>query len=99
MRWEEISSAPKDGTKILVWLSSPWDRVEIVSWYEPYSAWVSGLNTEDIEYTESVIGSEVPTHWMNLPSKPLDLSLKPFHDNLVVDMGVKHIKYQLASRR
>jgi hypothetical protein len=78
--WYPIKSAPKDGTKIDVWLSKSRRRVTNCYWGRPshtcgenegycdscpdHDGWVDG---EDFMcgYTD-----EEPTHWMPIPTPP-----------------------------
>lgn len=69
VQWQPIETAPKDGTRILVWLGAPWSNAQAVRWFESWQNW----QTEDFpdEYDEYCgIGSELPTHWMPLPHPP-----------------------------
>lgn len=72
--WQDISSAPKDGTQILVFtqwagdeiFSEPFDSVQIAYWDE-------GNLTDDYWHRDA--GWELekigePTHWMPLPPAP-----------------------------
>ncbi len=66
-KWQNISTAPKDGTQILIWNGQDtvvawWDDVYI--WVSP-GAWISYLNRSDTDEYE-------PTHWMPLPAPPKD---------------------------
>lgn len=65
--WMPIESAPKDGTKLLVW-----DGYEITSAkYDPEYTWWEICVPSD-GYVES--NCIAPTHWMPLPSPPKPLS-------------------------
>lgn len=57
-RWQPIESAPKDGTRVLVWDGEEW----LARW----QAYNGGYWDAD-EYI-----SENPTHWMPLPAPPLE---------------------------
>ena len=71
-QWHDIKTAPKDGREVLLWLGSPWGRVEKARWYAPWSNWQCGAIPSDPAREEcSGIGSAVPTHWRNLPNKPI----------------------------
>lgn len=71
--WQPIETAPKDGTKILVWTHH--DEVEVSEWYES-----KGETYEPVEGTEyfrpvtkvyhSGWNGNTPTHWMPLPEAP-----------------------------
>ena len=65
--WQPIKTAPKDGSKILVYLppreksdgSGVWDAVYTVShWYAPGRYWWDHSMSK-------------PTHWMPLPAPPI----------------------------
>lgn len=63
--WVPWGSAPKD-TPILVWLGDPYHCVDIIEWNDALGCWA---------WKESMgcPGDGVPTHWMLLPKKPIDL--------------------------
>lgn len=56
-QWQQIESAPKDGTEILVW--DGFNRM-VSSFIEP-AGWVSWS-----------LCAEEPTHWMPLPVPPAE---------------------------
>lgn len=68
-QWQPISTAPKDGSKILV--AMPEELVSIVYWNpnmkQPrghlFFPWVC-------EFGGNAWRSDIPTHWMPLPSPP-----------------------------
>lgn len=69
--WQPIETAPKDGTEVMLWLRSPFDRVEKARWYEPWHNWTTGDLPHDPEIGDVYgIGCAVPTHWMPLPKPP-----------------------------
>lgn len=55
-QWQPIESAPKDGTKILVWNGYP-----SVAFWGPYSTWDDGDWHDDIDGV---------THWMPILDPP-----------------------------
>ena len=57
--WQDIASAPKDGTPILCW--SQFGRIVVAEWSCRANG---GWNWNDTEYTFR------PTHWMPLPAQP-----------------------------
>lgn len=62
--WQTIESAPKDGTKILLWdghdcNTASWDKHE---------GWVVSCVATDFNYYETVNN---PTHWQPLPAPPV----------------------------
>lgn len=68
-QWQPIETAPKDGTRIIIFLGSPWARIVTARWFDLWRNWQEGDFPEDRdEYCG--IGSQVPTHWMPLPAVP-----------------------------
>lgn len=67
--WQPIDSATKDGQEVLIFLRSPWSRIELAKWFVPWGTWITGgvPSSDDEMYG---IGSGVPTHWMPLPAPP-----------------------------
>ena len=57
--WRPIETAPKDGTRILVWVEGA-ESHEIVGWLG--DCWFNG------DVTDFMFGD--PTHWMPLPEPP-----------------------------
>ncbi|HVM91364.1 MAG TPA: DUF551 domain-containing protein [Terriglobales bacterium] len=69
--WKPISTAPKDGSEVLLYIGAPWSKIEKARWYAPWSNWQCGVIPSDPVREEYFgIGSSVPTHWMPLPSPP-----------------------------
>lgn len=67
--WRDMSSAPKDGTEILVWD----EHSHIISqavWKERHRFFASG-GWYDMPYTGDSRKLVRPTHWMPLPAAPL----------------------------
>lgn len=78
--WQDIVTAPKDGTRILVACQ---DRQYVVAWMtRPWNTW--GVSVRDADGRESafhdvgrlvpfdaVVVREGPTHWMPLPDPPV----------------------------
>jgi hypothetical protein len=67
MDWQKIETAPKDGTKVLVWSEDhPWRELGIAFWgrSNPMNrpAWQGGHCRID--------HIDQPTHWMPLPAPP-----------------------------
>ena len=70
--WRDMESAPKDGTRVLLWLHSA-ERGEavIARWYEPWGNWQAGALPHDPARAEYYgIGSLVPIGWRPLPAAP-----------------------------
>lgn len=62
MDWQPIETAPKDGTKILVWPRSRQMREPAIAyWHQPANSDYPGF---------WAIGGN-PTHWMPLPAPPV----------------------------
>lgn len=61
--WEHISSAPRDGSDVLVW--NGWRR-HVAAWDHIESAWVSSFRTT----TKRLEVLPAPTHWQPLPAEP-----------------------------
>lgn len=66
--WQDISTAPKDGTRILVAGSPYGPAVKIAEWGSgPYLGRVKGYK----QCWTDQPGHEIfPTHWMHLPAPP-----------------------------
>ena len=56
--WQPISTAPKDGTKILVWV----DGAYMVYFDEDMERWTTDGKTIFVRF--------FPTHWMPIPARP-----------------------------
>ena len=60
--WQDISTARKDGTAILLWPGGlDWkdEPIPSIGWWSPHFGWVG----------HSLIAG-TPSHWMPLPAKP-----------------------------
>lgn len=64
MEWQDISSAPKDGTEVLVWD----DIVYVAAWVVKYRA-VGWYPVFEDDETRPPLD---PSHWMPLPDGPAD---------------------------
>lgn len=60
--WQDISSAPKDGTRIDVWVPGIIERSPNTFWNKREGVWES--------HTGLYFTDPAPTHWMPLPSPP-----------------------------
>lgn len=69
--WRPIETAPKDGTKVQLWLRAPYSRCVTAQWFEPWGNWQDGGFPSDLDEF-SGIGSSVPTHWRPLPAPPAE---------------------------
>jgi len=63
MKWKSIDTAPKDGTRILLWLE-PHKMAEILRWNALGQFWVTDADRP--------VNVATPTHWMALPQPPAD---------------------------
>jgi len=70
MEWQNISTAPKDGTPIYAW-SEEWDRPALIIWRVNPRSKVEGWNDMDEQDTEEELQKlSPPTHWVFLPQSP-----------------------------
>lgn len=71
--WLPIESAPKDGTRILIFQAGARRQVQEASWAIPYESatgyWATPIGPLGRGYT---ILPESPTHWMPLPASPVE---------------------------
>jgi hypothetical protein len=66
--WQEISTAPKDGSKIDIWgkfEKSGWRRVPNAHWNEKMKNWQLG----DYNASDYMV-KPIITHWMPIPEPP-----------------------------
>ena len=71
MGWRPIETAPLDGREMLIYLGTPWSRVEKARYYQPWNNWQVGIVPSDPVREEYYgIGVAIPTHWMPLPDPP-----------------------------
>ena len=63
MEWKPIETAPKDGTKVLLWADG---QVEIGDWLPDAHPW----NDTSWWIEGGQITARNPTHWMPLPEAP-----------------------------
>ena len=65
MEWQPISTVPKDGTRVLLWL--PDDNYEVVGfWMENRQCW----GTASGGWGDDRYEADYPTHWATLPGSP-----------------------------
>lgn len=70
--WQPIETAPKDGTRVLLYLAAPWSRLELARWYQPWGNWqTDGDEPDQFRDEYCGIGSQLPTHWQPLPPPPV----------------------------
>lgn len=67
MEWQPIDTAPKDGTRILVYDAFYAGRIAVCQ-FDSYFEWVE----RGADYATEVwgLGEMSPTHWMPLPEPP-----------------------------
>lgn len=69
--WMPIESAPKDGTRVLIWQGEAY-----VAWFEREYAWVSHGGAWISERYRSDTYEYAPTHWQPLPKPPVSEASK-----------------------
>ena len=66
-QWQDIATAPMDGTKVRLWLGGVWQHEDI-------GAWKAVEGPSDWPYVWHCLTGRciwsVPTHWMPLPAPP-----------------------------
>ena len=69
--WRPIETAPKDGTRIMLYRPTGWKHAKIVFGYWNTNGRVHYFQ-HDMEFLEgkNVARREKPTHWMPLPQPP-----------------------------
>jgi hypothetical protein len=77
MEWQPIETAPKDGTKILVFTVH--GDIELTEWYEiQYPRYVeaeNGLYRKVFDEPVTGWNGNTPKYWMPLPDAPVNLLL------------------------
>ena len=67
-KWQLIETAPKDGTKILIYEDLGWEKlIYVVRWVD---AWVNPSIGAWLEADGEGHATYDPTHWMPLPEPP-----------------------------
>ena len=72
MPWFPIETAPKDGTKIDIWISGPdgyGDRETDVKWHDGHWVRHDAYLGDYVEQDDLMPGYSV-THWMTIPDGP-----------------------------
>lgn len=64
--WRDISTAPRDGTPILIGCSKPGFYPRSCWWSDYFDSWV----VREDEGSATYLHSEYVTHWMPLPDPP-----------------------------
>lgn len=66
MEWRPIDSAPRDGTRFLIYES---DGTYSVAWWDDKYIWVRpGAWISEYQRSDTLV--RCPTHWMPLPPPP-----------------------------
>ena len=68
--WQDISTAPKDGTRVLTWDG---DNIlaSVYEYYYPHGTTIRGFEQPGWVQWAGQSGVEtIPTHWMPLPNAP-----------------------------
>ena len=60
--WQDISTAPRDGTWVLLWLGHGYTGPRFAYWFAPWDAWLEE-RPEDLGDEQYGIGSAVPVYW------------------------------------
>jgi hypothetical protein len=79
--WQDIATAPRDGTEVIVYVNSSGTSVIHIAWYrspeeiEKFGGFGNDFMKEDVgwwSYTENSVGQSMvyPTHWMELIELP-----------------------------
>lgn len=67
--WQPISTAPKDGTTVLLFRRvEPWNVVGYGTWFDDYGA--QGWLARGFSDPPGNLGLVHPTHWAPLPKPP-----------------------------
>ena len=73
--WQDISTAPKDGTLMQCWVECP-EKYQF-GWWEPKCRFIDGQWQSkhshgwfDLNLVSEITGVKTPTHWMPLPNPP-----------------------------
>ena len=79
MTWQPIETAPKDGTKIVIW-AERYDFCPIAQWssgpdvsgwsFDAFSSPCASCEDGFIGWNEDIEDGFMPTHWMPLPEPP-----------------------------
>lgn len=81
MEWQPIETAPKDGTRIMLWRGYPrfgfWQEMVIAQWFNDSWRWPDpreNASTHDVWSEDDLYygfeDEENFTHWMPLPPPP-----------------------------
>lgn len=78
--WQDIATAPKDGTSIIGASFGRYGDLQRVWWQEEFGAWIKGCNQMSLapgltfeDGTSKKLHSpqiQEPTHWLPLPPEP-----------------------------
>jgi hypothetical protein len=76
-QWQDIETAPKDGTRVLIYRGPEPNEPDVGFW--ALDRWFSQSNEI------SLWGAFPPTHWMPLPDRPADAGSMTEDDKAAVD--------------
>lgn len=66
MEWQDINTAPKDGTRILI---SSGRGISAVEWLDNE---IEYWHVDDNKHGPFALRGSAPTHWMPLPKPPVE---------------------------
>lgn len=85
--WQPIETAPKDGTRVMLWRGfishGSWSEMIIAEWHDGEWLWPDPRENPsthgewtDYDLIDGYGDASGPTHWMPLPTPPADLAAK-----------------------
>lgn len=85
--WQPIETAPKDGTRVMLWRGfishGEWSEMIIAEWHDGEWLWPDPRENPsthgewtDYDLIDGYGDASGPTHWMPLPTPPADLAAK-----------------------
>ena len=69
LEWQDMATAPKDGSRVLAWRSSWEDRPTFVRWIMNSRTKTEFWNDAE-EFDAYENEAEPPTHWLPMPKTP-----------------------------
>lgn len=70
MEWQDITSAPKDTTRILGFDPHQWGDEQVSTTYFTSGKWIFEAEIEAVGWEDYRHATWDPTHWMPLPMPP-----------------------------